>query len=167
MDATERREIWGTEVYTDDSDVVAALIHEGWIDPAFPEDVEKTLASLKTMGKDKDSAQGKEKEKPKQPAKPKIPPLKDVLVTLLILPPLASYKGTIRHSLSSRSWAGDGCARHDGMSFMIHDVKVVDMGVAEGGKLGRKKRLQEWECIRKCSDLRGVQDVKGKRAVKV
>ena len=43
---THRRALWGTDIYTDDSDVVAACIHGGWIRGEWPDDVDVDLLGL-------------------------------------------------------------------------------------------------------------------------
>ncbi|CAK7264329.1 hypothetical protein SEPCBS119000_000935 [Sporothrix epigloea] len=43
---TYRRALWGTDIYTDDSDVIAACIHGGWIRGEWPDDVDVDLLSL-------------------------------------------------------------------------------------------------------------------------
>lgn len=49
---TVRRAVWGTDIYTDDSDVVAACIHQGWFRGEWPEsvDAELLLNLLKSEG---------------------------------------------------------------------------------------------------------------------
>src|SRR5580700_2886482 len=39
QEITSRRAVWGTDIYTDDSDIIAACIHSGWVRGEWPEDV--------------------------------------------------------------------------------------------------------------------------------
>ncbi|KAF1345311.1 histone deacetylation protein Rxt3-domain-containing protein, partial [Delphinella strobiligena] len=116
------RAIWGAEVYTDDSDVVAAAVHSGWLCGDFGEyndDIheifgeefaDQTNASLGNIIS----------EKPKTPVRPI--PNSDLHVTVLVVPPLTSYAATTQHHLRSRGWGCD----HDGMSIMIHSLQFVN-----------------------------------------
>lgn len=118
----KRRAIWGAEVYTDDSDVVAAAVHSGWIKGDFGyfnEDIQDLF------GADEDNPNSDEdllvlNSKPLSPAS--IPADKDMHVTVLMLPPLQHYSSAILNNIHSRSWGSD----HDGMSFMIHAIEFVD-----------------------------------------
>lgn len=142
----EERNLWGTQVYTDDSDPIAVLIHESKIPVVLPEGVDIAQVT---------PAPAKKGEKAL--VVPKLQPMKDVLVDILILPGLVEYKGSTRNGLKSRSWAINEGARHDGMSFMVMNVKVVDAGVAENVRSLRKKRLTEWEHVRSCGQVAGVE----------
>ncbi|KAJ5325455.1 uncharacterized protein N7506_008557 [Penicillium brevicompactum] len=143
-----RRAIWGTGVYTDDSDPVAAAIHSGFIRGAWGEDVDESMLDLEI----KDTYQhappptDAEGKKPESEAKvPRIPPVppadKDLHITLLVLPRVNQYDSTLLFGLKSRKWDG----RHDGMSFKVHAVDWVDEGVGRGEERGgeaRRKRLR-------------------------
>jgi hypothetical protein len=104
-----RRKLWGTDIYTDDSDVVAALYHCGHVNEA---------KAAENKG--------------------------DCVATLLILPALTKYLGSYRNGFRSRSWL----VRHDGVSFMIHDVKFVQPGKAETLPPLKKQRLLDWGIMR-------------------
>ncbi len=43
QELVRRKALWGSEVYTDDSDVVAAAIHMGWLRGAWPDEDERDL----------------------------------------------------------------------------------------------------------------------------
>ncbi|KAL4933455.1 uncharacterized protein BDV17DRAFT_252008 [Aspergillus undulatus] len=140
-----RRALWGTGIYTDDSDPVAAAIHSGFIRGAWGEDVDVDMLDLeikdafqhapktaKDMGID-------EGERPKIPPAP--PSNKDLHITLLILPKLERYESSVLFGLKSRNWEQN----HDGMSFKVHRVEWVDEGVGraeERGGEARRKRLR-------------------------
>ena len=143
-----RRALWGVDIYTDDSDPVAAAIHAGWIRGEWADDVDLALLDI---GSGEDPATGPKTSHvdPKSslvltrpPAKPVTPPAgMDLHLTLLILPTLQSYASSVAHGLRSRGW-GD---THDGMSFQIQEVAWVDEGIAsveERGGEARRKRLK-------------------------
>ncbi|CAG8897065.1 unnamed protein product [Penicillium egyptiacum] len=141
-----RRALWGTGVYTDDSDPVAAAIHSGFIRGAWGDDVDESMLDLEI----KDTYQHAPLPEPttegNPPAKgPRLPPIpptdKDLHITLLVLPRVAQYDSTLMFGLKSRKWDG----RHDGMSFKVHAVDWVDEGVARGEERSgeaRRKRLR-------------------------
>jgi len=85
------RQIWGTDIYTDDSDLVAVLVHTGHL---------KLKAS---------------------------PPKTPLLVSLRICPAQASYAGSERNELHSRSWSG----KHDGVSFKVERCLQDTTGIMQ------------------------------------
>ena len=157
----KRRQVFGSEVYTDDSDVVAAAVHSGWLKGDFGDWNE----DLQEVCREEDHAehvQDKEKEHPSKlqngdgikdesplslsskPPKPVIPPSNyDAHITILILPPLESYASTNQHHILSREWSKD--TPHDGMSFIIHRIDFVNEGASgrslPRGAKARKARL--------------------------
>lgn len=149
-----RRALWGTGVYTDDSDPVAAAIHSGFIRGAWGEDVDESMLDLeikdtyqhappKEDTNDKTNGVSKEDDTPTDgPRLPPIPPPnQDLHITLLVLPRLENYDATIMFGIKSRKWQG----RHDGMSFKVQRVDWVDEGVARGEERSgeaRRKRLR-------------------------
>jgi hypothetical protein len=156
-----RRQVFGTEVYTDDSDIVAAAVHSGWLKGDFG-DWNEDLQEVCREEDHAEHAQDKEKEQPSKlqngdavkdesplslpskPPKPVIPPSNyDAHITILILPPLESYASTSQHHILSRKWSKD--TPHDGMSFVIHRIDFVNEGAATRsqprGAKARKARL--------------------------
>ncbi|KAJ5223857.1 hypothetical protein N7468_008399 [Penicillium chermesinum] len=145
-----RRALWGTGVYTDDSDPVAAAIHSGFIRGAWGEDVDESMLDLEIKDdyqhapRPKAAAQnGTDKEESESgPRLPPVPPGdKDLHITLLVLPRLEQYDSTVLFGIKSRKWDG----RHDGMSFKVHAVDWVDDGVGRGEERNgeaRRKRLR-------------------------
>jgi hypothetical protein len=136
----------GTDIYTDDSDIIAACIHNGWIRGEWPDDVDVSLLGLvvdnpdveKESGVSNDSGKGGEKPTKtenggkqvgsdilftKPPPRGPIMPLEgyDLHVTVLVLPALEKYASTIRWGIKSREWS----STHDGLSFMIMEIKWV------------------------------------------
>ncbi|CAJ2510650.1 Uu.00g062750.m01.CDS01 [Anthostomella pinea] len=147
---TSRRAIWGTDIYSDDSDVVAACIHAGWIRGEWSDDVDVDLLEL-------------QKPIPSRPKQRVVPPEqhlevlnsvpaagpvhvpadRDLHVTLLILPALEKYCSTTRFGIQSREFGGTYNGRkavHDGISFMIQSVRWVDGAAPQSRLRGRDRR---------------------------
>ena len=145
----QRRALWGTGVYTDDSDPIATAIHSGWIRGAWTADVDVSLFDLDISGEAAAEGEPFSKDRATVPTKPLAPPDgKDLHLTLLVLPPLQAYASSVVHGLKSRAW-GD---THDGMSFMIHKLAWVDGGMGDTEERGggaRKKRLKRWTDLNK------------------
>ena len=152
------RQVWGTDVYTDDSDVLAASIHAGWIRGAWAEDVDVSMLELNTSSAADPSLDGDHQPNgadaiDREPGAtlsdpplggPVPPPLnRDAHITILVLPPLEKYAPCTWHGMRSRSW-GDN---HDGMSFKIHRIEWVNEGVesrwSEKGSQALSKRLAQ------------------------
>jgi hypothetical protein len=142
---TARRGVWGTDIYSDDSDVIAACIHGGWIRGEWPEDVDISALDLIVDGisGDESLTNGTNKEMilTSPPARgPMVPPRnKDLHVTVLILPALEKYNWTTRWGIKSRGWKKS----HDGLSYMIQSIKFVD-GVDTSKEMhgkGRRMRI--------------------------
>ena len=142
------RALWGSEVYTDDSDPIAAAIHSGWIRGEWAEDVDVSMLDL---SKDETKAVKSTQNQPisetpvtfnNPPESPMTPyAQKDLHITLLILPTLQSYASLVCHGLKSRAWT----TKHDGMSFKVEKISWVDEGVGRGEERGgeaRRKRLK-------------------------
>ncbi|KAJ5375803.1 hypothetical protein N7517_007809 [Penicillium concentricum] len=141
-----RRALWGTGVYTDDSDPVAAAIHSGFIRGAWGDDVDESMLDLEIKDTYHHAPPPEATPDGASPTKgPRLPPIpptdKDLHITLLVLPRVAQYDSTLLFGLKSRKWDG----RHDGMSFKVHAVDWVDEGVARGEERSgeaRRKRLR-------------------------
>lgn len=153
--ASQQRHIWGSEVYTDDSDVLTVLMHTGRI----PTGAEPELMSSSR----KLVVQGSISSTPPTPATkwgaptptskeepPELRPGQDLLVDLIILPTLEMYSGTTRFGIKSRSWK----TNHDGMSYSIWGLQWVPSGEAESrGPGSKKRRLDEREHVRKWGEV--------------
>ncbi|ROW08538.1 hypothetical protein VPNG_06238 [Cytospora leucostoma] len=161
---TSRRAVWGTDVYTDDSDVLAACIHGGWIRGEWPEDVDVELLGLdEGIGADIKDAKGGKKGRGKEPSPPQkrdsdfleappktgpvqVPEGQDMHVMVLVMPKLEKYASTVRFGIKSREWGGklgrDGQrSSHDGLSFMIQSIRFVTNGAGPQSRLrGRDRR---------------------------
>lgn len=142
---TRRRHLWGSEVYTDDSDPIAVAIHQGWLRGEWPADVDETLLDIAGTA----TGVQPEMEIPAVmteplPTGPIVPPKDlDAHFTLLLLPPLEKYTASVRNGLRSRNWG----ANHDGVSFMLLKIEWLEDGVwggsymEERGAAARRKRL--------------------------
>lgn len=128
---TRTRYLWGTGVYSDDSDPIAAAIHEGWIRGEWDEDEETVneLIGLGPLNKADFSSEDAIKdalrlEEPPEKG-PVVPPVGfDLHITLLVLPKLEKYASTVQFGIRSSSWGNN----HDGMSFKILRCEFVDEG---------------------------------------
>lgn len=126
-DICRRRALWGTGIYTDDSDPIAAAIHSGWIQGFFGDDVDLDMLELPSSN-EQENPDLKMDSDPRDvftcvPARPMVPPTdKDLHLTLLVLPPLEKYASHIAHGIKSRDWGNT----HDGMSFKIEKMEWVD-----------------------------------------
>ncbi len=158
---TSRRAIWGTDVYTDDSDIITACIHSGWIRGEWPPGVDVSLLGLDVESsaaerneslvngttKENDAEgqlrNGELKEKDilltePPPRGPMLPPENyDLHVTVLILPALEKYASTVRWGIKSRDWS----ATHDGLSFMILNIRWVAGDTAKEAT-GKARRMR-------------------------
>ncbi|KAF9999812.1 hypothetical protein BGZ65_004880, partial [Modicella reniformis] len=127
----KKRELWGTDIYTDDSDVVAMLIHAGYFIPP-----------INIRGNDQDSIQpdGQQHNFAAEPIK-HICPSYDLAVTLRVLPTLIKYQGSIRNRIKSRTWN----SKHDGQSLRIESVRKLCPGEAlNRGRSQIKRRMKEY-----------------------
>jgi hypothetical protein len=142
---TSRRALWGTDVYTDDSDVIAACIHAGWIRGEWSDDVDVSMLGLdegysvsdvrgllngrsngsKEVNNNKLSPQNAASalmalsEPPKTGPMP-VPENRDLHVTLLILPRLEKYASTTRFGIRSREFGGP-VGDEDAHQRAVHD----------------------------------------------
>lgn len=114
--ALTNRKLWGSEVYTDDSDVLAMCIHSGWIE--YP------------------STASGEARKEHDDIQMYNPP--DVKVTLRIAPRLVDYKESFGGGLWSRNWYG----RHDGVSLIVENVELQQGGDYAGRLPGHRGTKQ-------------------------
>ncbi|KAG7116452.1 hypothetical protein HYQ44_007071 [Verticillium longisporum] len=162
---TYRRALWGTDVYTDDTDVVAACIHGGWIRGEWSNvDVNMLDLDRGILFQDKEpipNKRRKDKERDEQARQEanmatyldkapntgpvQVQPDRDMQVTILILPRLEKYSSTVRFGVKSREWGGTYGGRksvHDGISFMITAIRWVDNGAGAQNRLRGKARRE-------------------------
>lgn len=162
-----RRAIWGVDIYTDDSDPLAAAIHSGWIKGKWPAGVDASMLELKTNTSIKKPSSSTDRSKTTKPSaaiaaattsttnnppselihtSPPPSPLspmpgKDLHLTLLILPTLQTYPTLTRHGIKSRHLLSP----HSGMSFQIDKLVWIDGGAGNGEERGgeaRRKRMR-------------------------
>jgi hypothetical protein len=169
---THRRAVWGTDIYTDDSDVVAACIHAGWIRGEWPDDVDVDLLDLhegigyedgperNRKGVVKREINGTDSQswmvltEPPKTGPMAVPENRDLHVTLLILPLLQKYASTTRFGIKSREWGGrvaEGTPTaempphrsvHDGISFMVTGIRWVAQSAQSQDRLRGKARRE-------------------------
>jgi hypothetical protein len=148
---TARGYLWGTDIYTDDSDVVAACIHSGWIKGEWSEPVDAEML-------DADASEGRRRKKTiaiepviheglitSTPSPMPIPEDRDLHVNVLILPRLLKYGSTTRHGITSREFGGEFGARHvvhDGLSYTIQSLRWVENGAQPQARLRGKARRE-------------------------
>jgi len=150
---TARRAVWGTDVYTDDSDIIAACIHHGWFRGCWADDVDVSLLGLELNDGPTVPPEDYLVEPPKN-GPIEIPKDRDLHVTVLILPKLEKYSSVTRFGMRSREWGAkrEGYrGQHDGLSFMVLSVRWVDgdeLGASRSAKETKKLRpvaLEQWE----------------------
>lgn len=144
------RAVWGTDIYTDDSDPLAAAIHGGWIRGEWGHGIDFSMLEAKP-GKD---AETNQTVFTSVPASPVLPPAdKDLHLTLLILPTLQKYTSRVAHGIRSRAWGSD----HDGMSYRIEKMAWADEGAGRGEERdaeSRRKRLKMMTGLRVAAPTR-------------
>ncbi|KZF19891.1 Rxt3-domain-containing protein [Xylona heveae TC161] len=145
-----RRAVWGTGVYTDDSDPLAAAIHSGWVRGDWGDDVDVSMldsgaevseSKSGTSSSTVATTNGAFWTKPPSSGPAAPPEGCDLHITLLILPALEKYASCVGNGVRSRSWDDS----HDGASFKIEGVTWVDEGVERGEERtgeARRKRLR-------------------------
>jgi hypothetical protein len=115
------RQVWGTDVYTDDSDIVAILYHCGILksnDPFANFETLKTGINIDTNSIIKTRTEPVYAVQPDNTREN----ISDVLVVRLrVLPSLEKYIGCYRHCYNSRSWQGS--VMHDGVSVSVETVR--------------------------------------------
>lgn len=122
-----KRKIWGTDIYTDDSDVLLVLKHNGFL-PTQDSEVEQLVpneGTVKTTPGNIDN---------KQNIQQNVSNFKhflniiggDIHVDLIILPRLKTYKGVYRNGINSRDWL----TGHDGVSFALFGVRYGEKNSA-------------------------------------
>ncbi|ORY44707.1 Rxt3-domain-containing protein [Rhizoclosmatium globosum] len=151
----QSRAVWGTHIYTDDSDIVAILVHSGWYQCIDAPKFRHSVSTTKSAVDKHRAAWESDPEKNSTPipttsptpTDPIIPtphptlksiPLHDLVVTLRVLPRLEKYTGTACVGLtdkdvvySSRGWGGS----HEGESICIVSVRQIPTRHAHPGVL--------------------------------
>jgi hypothetical protein len=151
---TARGYLWGTDVYSDDSDVVAACIHGGWIKGEWQEEVDVRMLDVDRVPEKRGAksanntvdleTEGLHTSPPASGPMP-IPEDRDLHVNVLILPKLAKYSSTTRFGITSREFGGEYGNRHavhDGLSYMIQGLRWVANGAQPQARLRGKARRE-------------------------
>jgi Histone deacetylation protein Rxt3 len=158
---TEREKIcaganlWGTSIYTDDSDPVAMAIHSGWIRGEWGDGVDASLLDIAPPPTDLEVPE----EMDAPPPAPIIPPEDcEAHITMVILPTLQRYQGAVMNGIKSRPFGPPptgskdekkevehdlerSLAVHDGSSWMISSIRWVDERLDRGyGRTAAEKR---------------------------
>ena len=154
---TARRFLWGTDIYTDDSDIVAACIHGGWIKGEWTEEIDTAMLDLNGTNESKrrkpkssaiDAAKIASEElitTPPPEGPMSVPADRDLHVVVVILPRLLAYASTTRYGITSREFGGEFSSRnvaHDGLSFMVHGIRWVANGGQSSSRLRGKERRE-------------------------
>lgn len=155
----EFRKLWGTDVYTDDSDVLAMCVHAGWIEaphiPGVPEwlcggGCPRVAKAWKALS-DREAEQVGGPPAPLQAHAPvRIVPTStcDLSVILRIAPKLVLYKGCHRGGIQSRSWGNT----HDGVSLVVESVELRPPNYATcGGRRTAKARMSHMSQLRRAA----------------
>lgn len=109
----KERKIWGTDVYTDDSDILAACIHSGWL----------RLGSTAPLFGSQSAADAEASQKRKRRRRKPTLDHRSLKITIVIAPKLIKYEGSLRAGVWSRSWGNS----HDGVSYAIESVELVEV----------------------------------------
>ena len=133
------RYLWGSGIFTDDSDPVAAAIHSGYLKGAWSDLVDTAMLEQIIQEQNPTIDAGQENV-PKELVEP--PPGMDLHITLLVLPQLEHYEDTVRYGLKSRSWPEEpNTAPHDGVSFMVLNCYWINERTERGkGRTGEERR---------------------------
>ncbi|KAG2201555.1 hypothetical protein INT47_007432 [Mucor saturninus] len=146
----KKRALWGTDIYTDDSDIVAMAIHSGKYQPQFiePDIGADDPFALAVAGKQRESMEAAKRlalSGKKWVRHDNLIPDHDLKVTVRVLPTLKNYASCIRYRLKSREWG-----KHDGMSLYVDKVEKVKKGEARlKGRSTIKSNLFAYEPYRK------------------
>lgn len=105
----ENRELWGTDIYTDDSDILLALQHCGFLSSNKSNNIKLTPANVLKPNNISGTI-------------PEHGVEFDLEVQVLLLPPLNSYMSSTRNDITSREWIG---TIHDGLSYGIYSIKIT------------------------------------------
>lgn len=113
----KERKIWGTDVYTDDSDILAACIHSGWL----------RLGSTAPLFGASSAADNEALQKRRRRKRKPNMDHRSLKITIVIAPKLIKYEGSLRAGVWSRSWGNT----HDGVSYAIESVELIEVSLPE------------------------------------
>lgn len=174
----QRREIWGTDIYTDDSDIVSVLYHTGVLPTRAQVDAFYSALRAQEEGNADDTTDGHLEDEHPVTVGPNSHLVTstsdneqiygDCLVTLRALPKLTEYTGCYRNGINSRSWK-----HHDGGSYAIQKVEFLKHDQAEYVlRRNKRSRLNTWSDQQKWAEWSSHKEVvldfkddqKGKKA---
>ncbi|QNP96701.1 histone deacetylation protein Rxt3-domain-containing protein [Yarrowia lipolytica] len=174
----QRREIWGTDIYTDDSDIVSVLYHTGVLPTRAQVDAFYSTLRAQEEGDADDTTDGHLEDEHPVTVGPNSHLVTstsdneqiygDCLVTLRALPKLTEYTGCYRNGINSRSWK-----HHDGGSYAIQKVEFLKHDQAEYVlRRNKRSRLNTWSDQQKWAEWSSHKEVvldfkddqKGKKA---
>lgn len=121
------RAIWGTDIYTDDSDILLILKHNGFL-PNIDNELENTIETGSTEKRTAGNlSQPQNIDQTVNNFRHFVNIIGgDIHVDLIILPTLVQYEGIYRNGINSRSWK----TSHDGVSIAIHGVRYGEINSA-------------------------------------
>lgn len=178
------KRIWGTDIYTDDSDVVAILYHCGILHSQDPTKRKSRKLSRRQQRKERQDSSFDEHSGILEFTNytGAITPgnidnihnvggdpvteedAADLIVTLIILPTLKEYKGCYRNNYYSRSWK-----KHDGCSIALYGVRWCQLGegifysgMAHYGSF-RKRILSERQEVTERARTNEFEDIEKKQ----
>ena len=132
LEPFRKRKVWGTDVYTDDSDLLCICLHSGWL-RLLPSPTSLTPPSTTTKSASPStSTSAGATAMDLDSAAPKVVKFTggsggkrsgSIIVKMVVAPTLLRYQSSVRQSLKSRNW-GNG---HDGVSLMIESVDFVQV----------------------------------------
>ncbi|QLL33281.1 hypothetical protein HG536_0E01920 [Torulaspora globosa] len=107
----QNNEIWGCNIYTDDSDPLLVLRHCG-------------LSISDYNGAHRTPANAENSDNVQGTVPPEGTPF-DLEVDILLLPTLQSYPGVKQFGVTSRAWGIDTPTPHDGLSYGIYAIRIT------------------------------------------
>jgi hypothetical protein len=135
----QERFLWGTGIYADDSDIVAAAMHSGFLKSMPPEHADRAMLDL--ISREQNAKIEGLVGVPEQPLVPETG--KDAIITCVVLPCLEEYPSSTRYGIKSRKWPEEANgAEHDGVSFAILKVEFVNecIEARRVGRTGKERR---------------------------
>ena len=107
------RSLWGTDIYTDDSDIIAILFHSGILHSNDPfGNNNPVVSTIKNFNFNTDVNSNSNSNDNQRISD-------ELIVRLRILPTLNKYIGKFRNNYNSRSWIN---STHDGVSISIDSI---------------------------------------------
>lgn len=164
-DVMLQRRAWGTDVYTDDSDVVMMCLHSGWLQGPQTDDVPAWVPpgkAVKAWRRMTDELEGRPSNGAVELSSNRVAveahsrrleQTMDVSVILRVAPKLIAYKGSQRGGVKSRSWGNT----HDGVSLTVVSATLKPPGYASGerGLRSMKQRIDQLARLKMLATIAG------------